>query len=174
MKYLLDFDHTLLDTEKLKQQTAKDGRLDLVGTPEFWKHYAVRDFLFPDVIPWLQSKPKESLHIVTAFKPSQGPQAKAFQEAKCMSDGFSDHFESVTVMEGEKGTVVVEIAERFSVGESVVFVDDRLSQCLSVKEHLPHAYCFLMVREGEVPKVVPAGIIAVSTLAEVDGMMMQL
>lgn len=171
MNYLLDFDHTLMDTERLKKEATREEKLSFVGTPEFWKHYSVLDFLYPDVLPWLRSKNRESLHILTAYKPSQGKGAKAFQEAKIASGDFDALFESVTVMEGLKGPVGAEIAQQFPDTEPVVFIDDRLDQCLSMKESLPEAYCFLITRHGVHPEIMPPQIIPVSNLAEVDAIM---
>lgn len=171
MNYLLDFDHTLMDTEALKVQALLDGTTNLVGTPEFWLHHNVMDFLFPDVCSWLKGKPKESLHILTAFKPSQGPEAATFQEAKIASGGFSELVSSVTVMEGEKGESAVAIAKQFPLEEPIVFIDDRLDQCLSVKRHIPEAHCFLILRYHASPLDLPDGITPVYSLAEVDAMM---
>jgi hypothetical protein len=171
MKYLIDFDHTLLDTEALKARAVLDGTSSLVGTPGFWRHHNVMDFLFPDVLPWLESKPKESLHILTAFKPSQGPQACAFQEGKIRSGGFCDLVASVTVMEGHKGLAATIISEQFSINEPLAFIDDRFDQCHSVKTALPHAHCFMMVRYNVCPPEAGDGIIPISCLAEVDAIM---
>ncbi|MBP6924267.1 MAG: hypothetical protein KBB78_01740 [Candidatus Pacebacteria bacterium] len=171
MKYLLDFDHTLMDTEALKTQAFNDGSMALVGTVDFWKHHNVMDFLFSDVREWIMSKPKESLHILTAFKPSQGPNACAFQETKIASGGFSQLVSSVTVMEGEKGRYAVKIAKQFSPLSRIVFIDDRPDQCASVKSHLPDAHCFLMVRYNVCPSNIPDGVTPVYSLAEVDATM---
>ena len=171
MNYLLDFDHTLMDTEALKKQALLDGTTELVGTPEFWHHHNVMDFLFSDVCAWLNGKPKESLHILTAFKPSQGPEACAFQEAKLASGGFSELVSSVTVMEGEKGEVAVSIAKQFPPHEPVIFIDDRLDQCQSVKAHIPQAHCFLITRYNVCLPETPEGITPVYSLVEVDGIM---
>lgn len=169
MNYLLDFDHTLMDTERLKREVAREDKLSLVSTPEFWEHYSVLDFLYPDVLPWLKTKPRESLHILTAYKPSQGKRAKSFQEAKIASGNFESLFHSVTVMEGLKGPVAVHIAKEFLPGSGVVFIDDRLDQCLSMKQSLPDALCFLIIREGATPDDVSPEIYTVTNLAQVDG-----
>ncbi|MEN9920426.1 MAG: hypothetical protein RL538_319 [Candidatus Parcubacteria bacterium] len=171
MKYLLDFDHTLMDTEALKAEAFRSGTTCFVGTVEFWQHHSVMPFLFTDVLPWLKTKEKSCLHILTAFKPSQGPDAQEFQKAKIASDGFSELVESVTVMEGMKGKVAVEIAKQFPPHEPIAFVDDRLDQCLSVKQALPHAHCFLMLRYNVCPPDVAPDINVVTSLAEVDAIM---
>lgn len=168
MMYLLDFDHTLMDTEALKLAAKADGSEVYVGTPAFWDHHSVMDFLFPDVLDWLSSKPKQSLHILTAFKPSQGPQAKAFQEAKLKSGNFADLVASVTVVEGMKGEWAIDIVQRYGSCGPVSFIDDRPDQCAAVKAALPHAYCFLMVRHQVCPAVVPFGVTPVYSLKEVD------
>lgn len=171
MNYLLDFDHTLMDTEALKAEAFRDGSSALVGTPAFWEHHNVMEFLFPDVCGWLASKPKESLHILTAFKPSQGPEACAFQEAKIASGGFAELVSSVTVMEGEKGPVAMEITSQFSSPQPLVFIDDRPDQCHSVKSHIPNAHCFLIIRYKVCPADIPEGVTPVYSLAEVDAIM---
>lgn len=171
MNYLLDFDHTLMDTEALKAQSFHDGSFALVGNPDFWLHHNVMDFLFPDVRAWLASKPKESLHILTAFKSSQGPEACAFQEAKIASGGFSELISSVTVVEGEKGETAVEIAKQFLPHQSLVFIDDRPEQCRSVKTHIPDAHCFLIIRYRISPHDIPDDVTPVYSLAEVDAIM---
>lgn len=171
MKYLLDFDHTLMDTEALKSEALHRGTTRLVGTTDFWEHHSVTPFLFSDVLPWLESKSRESFHILTAFKPSQGPDAEEFQRAKIASDGFSNLVDSVTVMEGMKGEWAATITSRFPAHEPVAFIDDRLDQCLSVKEALPHVHCFLMLRYNVCPPEVVSHIHSVTCLAEVDDIM---
>lgn len=171
MKYIVDLDHTLLDTEHLKVCALRDNKTNLVGTPEFWEYYCTTDFLFGDVDAWLEEKGKEAVHILTAFKPSQGPLAKEFQEGKTRSGGFSDLFGSVTVVEGLKGEAAAGIAAQFPPNEPLIFLDDRLDQCVSVKEALPHCHCFLMVRYNVCPPDFPSTITRADSLAQVDAIM---
>jgi hypothetical protein len=171
MKYLLDFDHTLLDTAAFIAQVKKDGRGDIRVTPGIWEFYNVRDFLYDDVLDWFNSKSKESLHILSAMTPELGPESCEFQKEKVSSGNFSGMVESVTLMIGMKGEPAASIAQRWTRHELVIFIDDRLDQCLSVKAALPESFCFLMVREGHFPSPLPPGITAVSTLAEVDAIM---
>ncbi|MEY2665322.1 MAG: hypothetical protein RLZZ480_427, partial [Candidatus Parcubacteria bacterium] len=103
MRYVVDFDRTLFDFERLRNVVTHDGKLDLVGTVAFWEHYNAMDFLFPDVRGWIASKDPLSIHILTAFKSSLGPEAKAYQEEKIKSGGFLNLVGGMTVMEGDKG-----------------------------------------------------------------------
>jgi hypothetical protein len=170
MKFLLDFDHTLLDTTAFVEQVRADGRDSILITPGIWSHYDVRDFLYPDVLNWLESKAKEDLCILTAMTPQLGPEAGAFQKEKLHSGRFDDLVESVVFMIGEKGEAGDKIAYNFSPQETTVFVDDKIEQCLSVKNAVPHAHVFLMVREpeqiGSVQQI--QNIHVVHTLADVD------
>lgn len=171
MRYLLDFDRTLMDTDRLKAVTADDDLNHLVGNPEFWEYYRASDFLYPDVMAWLMKKAPEEVHILTAFKPSQGEFAKLFQEGKILSGGFREHVGSVTVMEGQKGAAAREIAAHFPAHEPIAFVDDLIEQCLSVKTALPQAECFVICRHGRAEAQLPPGLHYVTCLSEVDAIM---
>jgi len=171
MKYLIDFDRTLLDFERLRNTVTHDGKLALVGTVAFWEHYNAMDFLFPDVLPWLATKEPSSIHILSAYKPTLGPEAKAYQEEKLRSGGFLELVGGMTVMEGDKGLAAASIAEQFLPDETIVFIDDWGDQCQSVKSALPQAHCFMMLRYNVCPPEAGDGIIPVSCLAEVDAIM---
>lgn len=173
MKYILDFDHTLLDTDAFVARVDQDDRRPILITPGIWQHYDVRSFLYTDVLDWLQSKPKESLHILTAMTPELGPLSCEFQKTKLRSGAFDSLVASTTFMIGEKGEAAAEIAAQFSPHETIVFVDDKLEQCLSVQAALPQAICCLIVRDVSQAVSTPSapGIHVVHTLADVDGIL---
>jgi hypothetical protein len=176
MKFLLDFDRTLFDTDAFIAQVERDGRSDRLITPDIWQEYDVREFLYDDVLPWLATQPRESLHILTAITPTAGAEADAFQREKLRSGGFAELVASVTFVVGEKGEVAGEIASQFPPPEPIIFIDDRIEQCLSVQRALPEAHCCLMVREpaviGSVAMV--RGMTVVHSLAGVDAMIEKL
>jgi hypothetical protein len=120
------------------------------------------------VLPWLEKTPKDNVHILTAYKPSQGPGAEAFQCGKVESGGFAELVGSVTVMDGLKGACALEIAKRFPAHETIVFVDDRLDQCCSVKSALPHAIVCLITRDGASTDVCAQDIYHIKNLTELD------
>ena len=171
MKYLIDFDHTLLDTDRFVAQVVADGRENDLVTSGIWQFYNVRDYLYEDVLGWLRSKAKEDLHILTAMTPSLGSESCDFQREKLHSGNFTEFVESITFMVGEKGEAAAEIASQFPPHEPLVFIDDRLDQCLSVKVAIPEAHCFMIVREGDLSVAVPPEVSVVSNLAEVDVIM---
>src|SRR6056297_1223408 len=118
MKYILDFDHTLLDTTAFVAATKKDGyTLPDIITPDIWKTYNVHDFLYPEVMAWFKSKPKADLHILTAITPELGSLSADFQKEKLRSGNFADLVDGITFMIGDKGSYVHEIA----AGEPAVF-----------------------------------------------------
>ncbi len=175
MKYVIDFDHTLLDTTKWVEQVKTDGRYGEHINKDIWQYYDVRDFLYADVLRWLTSKSKHSLFIVSAVTPGLGPEAEAFQREKIIGGGFSELVAEIVLMVGEKGETVAEIAKQFTPHEPIVFIDDTIAQCESVKAAIPHAHCFLMVRESDNKKTLVHNYFPIiSNLNEVDGMMKRL
>jgi len=166
MKYILDFDRTLFDTSAYVA-TVEQAGLTLAQriTPDIWNQYQVRDFLYPEVLDWLQSKNKSDLHILTAISPELGPLATEFQKQKLYNGNFSELVEGITFMIGDKGTYVKEIAGN----TEAVFVDDKLSHHISVKEHADAVHCALMHRSGElVDSTSRADIAVVHDLYELD------
>jgi hypothetical protein len=67
--------------------------------------------------------------------------------------------------------VGVVFATHYPPHEPIIFIDDRLDQCQSVKAHIPEAHCFLIVRYKVCLPDVPSDITPVYSLAEVDAIM---
>lgn len=170
MKYILDFDHTLLDTDAFVNQVTVDEKLKDLIIPEIWKQYNVHNFLYEDVLEWLKSKTPQNLHILTAWTPDLGLQAEAFQREKILSGKFDKLVSSITFVVGEKGKAAAEIASQFPPREPIVFVDDRIEQCLSVKKSIPRAICCLMIRNHSTNHDVreKGDLIVVNTLWDID------
>ncbi len=170
MKYILDFDRTLFDVEKLYEQLARCNQSHLAGTPESLNHISVPELLFPDVADFLQGKKLEDLFIVSSTSGVSAQWERDYQIAKISASGLDTRVAEVRVLAGDKGVEAVNIAEQFSPREMVVFVDDRIEHCLSVKSALPDSHCFLLVRNkaviGETDVV--QGIPVVHSLNEVD------
>lgn len=170
MKYLVDFDHTLFDTSAFVEEVIADGREEILVTPAIWQWYDVRAFLYDDVLSWLASKAKEDVYILSAMTPELGPESCTFQREKIASGKFESLISDTILVVGLKGKAAREIASQFPASEPTVFIDDRLEQCLSVKEALPEAHCFLMLREGR--SATPhAAIPMVTNLEMVDAIM---
>lgn len=171
MKYLIDFDQTLFDTGAFAAEVERGGRRAERFTPRIFHSYEASDFLFPEVESWLRARARRDLFLVTAITPSLGPEAEAFQREKVERSGLLPLFEDAVFLVGEKGVVAAEIAQQFPPSETIVFIDDRLEQCRSVRAALPAAVCCLMVRDRA---TIPAlseewGISVVHDLREVDG-----
>ncbi len=176
MKYLLDFDRTLFDTAAFGQQVNNDGEGSHLFDSDIWKKYQASDYLFPEVIDWLEQKNKEDLFIVTAYVSALGLSAQDYQAEKLRSSKIEGKVESVILVKEDKGKVVAKITDQFLPDEPVVFVDDKIEQCLSVRAHAPQVQCFLMVRNrsvvGEIEEV--KGIKIVSSLKELDVMIKEI
>lgn len=176
MKYILDLDHTLLDTDAFATAVAKAGDGAHLVTATIWEKYQAQDFLYSDVLSWLQKKAASDVTILTAYTPALGPEAEAFQRAKVANTGLQQHVASVVMMEGLKGDYAAEIAKQFPPEEIVVFVDDRIEQCLSVQSKLPSAVCCRMIRTHpeSIQNGEHKGIYVVHSLSDVDGIIASL
>lgn len=176
MEYLLDFDDTLYDAKSFKEQVAIDGTGSMLFTPEIWQHYDVREYLHFDTLDWLKGKAKENLFILTAAMNREGRVVMEYQKEKLRCSGMSKLVARVVFTSEVKGDAAAEIASQFPPHETIVFVDDKIEQCLSVQVALPHAFCFLMVRNPNVIGSIDMvrGIPVVHTLADVDVKMKEL
>lgn len=170
MKYILDFDRTLFDVEKLYESLDKCNQSQLAGTVESFSHVSIPDFLFADVAAFFLNKNPEDMYIVSSTSGLSAQWETEYQTAKIFASGLAKKVAEVRVLAGDKGIEALKIVEQFSAPETIIFVDDRIEHCLSVKLALPRAYCFLMVRNKEVigDTDVVQGIPVVHTLKEVD------
>lgn len=169
MRYILDLDHTLLQTERFITDVMRDGRLDTLITPGIWEHYDPRAYLFPDVLPWLAERSPEELVLLTMYTPRLGGEARAFQEEKVRRLGFFEQFGTVRVMDGEKGPHVAELAGE----EPAVFVDDSPVHLQSAREHAPAVTVLEMRRSeyaAEHAKTAPVAP-TIASLTDIDAMM---
>jgi uncharacterized Rossmann fold enzyme len=170
MKYILDFDKTLFDTPACYAHIADTKNHNFEFTPELWEEFSSCEFLYNDVLDWVTSKDKEDLYILTAITPEQSGQATEYQKAKLLCSKLTELVTDTVFMVGAKGEYVRDIIGKFPAEESVVFVDDKIEQCLSVKEVCPEIICCLMVRDkdviGDVKEV--QNIKVVYSLSDVD------
>lgn len=169
MRYILDVDHTLLDTERFVADVARDGRSEILVTPSIWEYYEPRDYLFPDVFDWLRAREREQVAILTACTPALGPLAREFQREKIRCACLDEFAAAVVVMEGEKGPYVHELAG----GEAAVFLDDSLVHLRSARREAPQVRCVQMHRPEYdwVERSADPEIPVVGALAELDAMM---
>lgn len=170
MKYILDFDRTLFDVEALYQQLDRTNARHLAGTTDSFKTVSMADLLYPDVTDWLQQKPIEDLYILSSSSGLTGEWERDYQREKIIATGVGALVAEVIVVQGEKGGSAAEIAKRFPPSDRIVFIDDRIEQCLSVQMCVPRAQCCLMVRNkdviGDISQV--RGIQVVHDLSTVD------
>lgn len=166
MKYVLDFDHTLMDTDKFVKQVDADGRRDILVTPGIWNYYNARDFLYDDVLDFLMAKPKEDLVILTAMTPSLGPEACDFQKEKLENAQMDDLVSEIIFMTGDKGPYLKKLYD----GSPMCFVDDSIGHHDSVQQCEPNIVSFLMQRPGVTPVVSSenSAIHTIEHLAQVD------
>ena len=170
MKYILDFDRTLFDTNALLQKL-QAAAVDLTHLgPEHLSGMNMADFLYADTVLFLQSKQPKDIAILTALGASYGDKIREFQTAKVEQEPIISLVDQVVYVEHEKGGRAAEIVRQWPVGEPVVFVDDLLENCLSVQAAVPSVHCFLLRRENAVTQDVFAvsGVTLVQNLSEVE------
>lgn len=170
MKYFLDFDRTLFDTHAFVTAVADDGRDALLSTPEIWQHYQAADFLYHDVEHFFHSKAQADCTIVTAVTEVSGKDAHGFQKAKVEQAPITSFVKDFTYVVGEKGECMRALVKNLPADEPIVFIDDKIEQCLAVKQSVPQVHCFLIVRDPAVSGAVDSvtGITIIHSLYDAD------
>jgi hypothetical protein len=144
MKYILDFDHTLYETARFKEDARAYDALETWATPAIWDSLDERSYFYNDTIPFLLTLNRCDVVILTAVSPELGVHARAFQEAKLKKSGIAPFVHEILFMEGDKGPYVEQLYE----GTPTVFLDDTLAHLESAKAHCPGVYTVQMVRPG--------------------------
>lgn len=144
MKYILDFDHTLFDTERFSEAAESCKENGVWVTPAIWDIFDASEFFYKDVIDFLSEHDREDAHLLTAVTPSLGPEATLFQQEKVERSGILNYVKTVTYMEGDKGPYVAELFD----GSPALFVDDRADHLQSALEHCPQVVVAQMIRPG--------------------------
>lgn len=173
MKYILDFDRTLFNTDELYTHFQTDGLSMTTFIPEVWDTYTAQDYLYPDVVPFLASKQASDIFILTALGDKYGDKILEYQTAKIEQEPIRSLVQEVVYVVHEKDAAAAKIAKQYAPQETIVFVDDLLAHCVAVKKALPHSHCFLMQRDSTaIPvELEDLPITLVHTLKEVDDKM---
>lgn len=164
MKYILDFDLTLFDSHKYLEASVPYQADGTWVTPAIWDILNASEFLYDDVLPFLEAVGKENVHILTAMSPHLGPLAREFQKEKLARCGLAEHVAGVTFMEGDKGSYIASLYD----GGPTTFVDDKIEHLHSSHEHCPAVQVVQMVRQGS--RTVPneEGMLIIQTLHELS------
>lgn len=165
MKYFLDFDGVIFDTETLKKHMTEQGLENAARTASLFEimqendpQFAPSALVFDDARRFLLRNAAQC-HIVSSYissKPHSNENSqweRAYQERKIALSGVVDivGHENVHVVGASKAPMLSELKERCDTeGESYVFVDDRE---LYVQEALGLGIpAVWMNREGRAPK----------------------
>ena len=141
MNFILDFDRVLFDWDAYKAALTRSDKLDLLVEPEVWDEFSPSDFYYDDVVDFLTSVDKDRITIISAYTPSYGEHAEAYQRRKIADSRINTYAREVVVMTGNKAPFVCE-----RTTEVTVFVDDKLDHLQSVKAMCPSVQCLQMVR----------------------------
>ena len=147
MNIFLDFDRVIFDFRAYIDAIHAAGLTTLRFHPDIWKHFTVSQFFYDDALPFINAHRKD-ITIVSAMSPWLGRHACAYQKRKLNVSGLAGQVKEIVVMEGEKGPYV---QERAGTARGV-FVDDKLSNLLSVHACAPQVRCVQMVRPNDIPE----------------------
>ncbi len=137
MIIILDFDETIFDTEKFREEFI----ILSAPYPTSFKKDELKKFIFPDVWDFFEAaKGKHRIFLATFGD-------EIFQRAKVEASGVTEFFEEMIFTGGEmKGSA---LAKHFpDTGESTIFVDDDPYQLASVQDLAPHIQTVQIVRDG--------------------------
>ena len=144
MRYILDFDRTLLDTDKLKLAQLQQFGVDKIGTLESLKNINIADFLFPDSIDFLKTHEKKDISIVSSCLGITKMWDVNYQKEKVKLSGVANYVNIVHVVADAKNSIVQSIYD----GSPTVFVDDMSLHLLNAKEVLPELRIVQIARVG--------------------------
>lgn len=145
MRYVIDFDRTLFDTDSMTR--VLDGRLPALvrGEAVFCAGELAR-FVYPDALQFLEHDLRKRIMVSVVAPTTSVPTNIAFQRAKIEASGILPFFDVVVVSDQcLKGPI---LARRFSLVEqrSLTFVDDMAEQICSVTTHCPRIRCIRIDR----------------------------
>ncbi len=169
MQYILDFDHTLYNTDLFVSAAGPYRESGLWVTPAIWDILDSKDFFYDDSIQFLKRQQKEHVRILTAMTPSLGPESCEFQKVKVERSGVQTYVSDTIYMEGDKGSFIAEMYD----GSPTVFVDDRIDHLLSAKKHCHEILVVQMVRpglEGKIPTAESEGVPVVNSLSALEAL----
>ncbi|MCD5381996.1 MAG: hypothetical protein LR017_01620 [Candidatus Pacebacteria bacterium] len=159
MRYLLDFDRTLFDTDAFKKAVLKAGYA--LGTPESLEKVDASRFVFSDALTFLKTHAKEDMYIVSSCTGFQSVYDRAYQSAKIAKSRVDAYVADVIVVEDTKVDAVVSLAD----GETV-FVDDMDKHLSAVAARCPEVHVVHIGRSAHYPttRTVPS----IASLSELD------
>ena len=163
MKYILDFDRTIFDTDRLYKELESTGNRDLAGTIESLDKLNVPDLIFADAIKFISMHNKLDIVVVTSCLGKTAVWDKSYQEEKIKRSGIRDLVGVVDVVVGEKPKAVLKHIQT----DRCVFVDDMEKHLLSVKKAIPEIICVQISRTKNLDEKT-SEFVQISTLAELD------
>lgn len=169
MKYILDFDRTLFDTESFYRASEAAGFHPEALDVAVWQQLQVTDFIYSDALTFLkQQQPKDVVILTATSEYKYGPAVTAYQKAKVEQEPVNTLVSEVVYVDLDKGPAIQSIAAHWEEDEPVVFVDDLLANCLAAVEVLPGCRSFVMTRGSQLPNHPLSVISRVADFAELS------
>ena len=134
MKYILDFDRTILDTDSLKRKQAEMFGPEVLGTLDSMDGIDIESFFFADAVEFLNTHNMEDIYIVTSCVGITGMWNIEYQKKKLKISGIYKNVNQVFVVSESKDKAIKSIP---GVETGAVFVDDFTNHLDVVKYMLP-------------------------------------
>lgn len=141
-QYLLDFDRVIFDVESYLCDVEREGLNTLRIDPEIWEILDPRTYLYEDALEFLKSSDSQSVSIVSAVEGGLDSRSGEYQRQKIARANIAPLVSAVHLVSGRKG----EYIQKLFNGTRTVFVDDKLSQLMSVQEWCPEIQLVQMLR----------------------------
>jgi hypothetical protein len=144
MKYILDFDRTIFDTERLYEELSKVGARDIAGTVDSLDLLDVPSLVFADAQRFLITHNKNNIVVLSSCTGEIDTWDHEYQLEKIYRSGIKDLVSNIVVVTSEKSQLLV----KYKGDEECVFVDDIMGHLLAVKKVVPEVICVLMDRDN--------------------------
>jgi len=162
MKYILDFDRTVFDMDRLYACITKNNPLVALGTVASLENIDLTRFIFPDALAFLVTQQQNDICIVSSCYGTSAVWDMAYQTEKIKRSGIAQYVNKVFVVPESKVAVIKRLSQDTV---ATVFVDDHPEHVQAVASALPEVHTFYLDRSNSAP-IPLGGIPMIKSLTE--------
>jgi len=167
MRYVLDFDRTLFDTERSYVRFEERGLV--AGDPAAWEVLDSAEFLYPDTRQFLERTRGVHPMAVLTFADTEtyGPANSVFQRT-AVERAVGQYVDEIVCTEDPDKSKHVSL---FRSGEPVVFLDDTPAMLECVAAAHPHVLCVHVRRPETKHYDTETSFVTVSSLDDIEAVL---
>lgn len=141
MRYIIDFDRTILDVDSMKRVLGDEGIQRIIAGLEFFKPGELSPFVYRDAYAFLRDDTTQRTLLSLVASTTEMPTSLSFQCAKIMASGIREFFPTRIVEEAPlKGPILAQFCRANGILFSdIIMVDDLAEQLDSVIQDCPGA-----------------------------------